>query len=97
MSLMKRIMEQRLRHQPAPAPQQLAEVVRAPATGPRGSCKAINAETGRQCALLAGHAGAHVHGRTAFTQVAQPGQTTFTRRDALDRAATFHPHQGEVA
>lgn len=59
----------------------------APTSGPRGSCKAINAETGRQCALLAGHTTAHRHGSTSFTRVAEPGATSFTRRDALDRAA----------
>lgn len=57
-------------------------------SGPRGSCKAVNAETGRQCALLAGHTTAHRHGSTSFTRVAEPGATSFTRRDALDRAAS---------
>lgn len=66
----------------------------APASRVGGSCFAINADTGRQCALPGGHAGEHRHGRTAFTRVATPGQTSFTRRDALDAAATargFNP------
>lgn len=61
-------------------------VAAPPAT--RGSCKAINADTGRQCALLAGHTSAHRHGRTEFWLVAEPGQTSFRKRDALDAAAT---------
>lgn len=54
----------------------------------RGSCKAINADTGRCCALLANHAGAHRHGSTSFVRVAKPGATSFSRRDALDAAAS---------
>lgn len=54
---------------------------------PRGSCKAINAETGRQCALLAGHTKPHRHGSTDFVRVATPGQSSFARRDALDALA----------
>jgi len=62
-----------------------AVVERAVAPGaPRGSCKAINAETGRQCCLLAGHTKPHRHGSTDFTRVAAPGQQHFSRRDALD-------------
>ena len=68
--------------------------------GPRGSCKAINAETGRQCALLAGHTKPHRHGSTEFTRVATPGQASFSRRDALDALATRHDsnptHTGET-
>lgn len=54
----------------------------------RGSCKAVSAETGRQCALLAGHGESHRHGATAFVHVAAPGQSHFTRREALDHAST---------
>ena len=53
----------------------------------RGSCKAINPDTGRQCALLAGHTKPHRHGSTEFTRVAAPGQQHFGRRDALDALA----------
>lgn len=53
----------------------------------RGSCKAINADTGRQCALLAGHVTAHRHGRTDFVRCAEPGTTTFIRRQQLDELA----------
>lgn len=66
-----------------------------PADGPGA------ADTGRQCALPGGHAGEHRHGRTAFTRVATPGQTSFTRRDALDSMAgrrlgnPFTTSQGE--
>lgn len=65
---------------------------------PRGPCKAINAETGRQCCLLAGHAKPHRHGSTDFTRVAAPGQQHFSRRDALDvfAASRSNPTQGEV-
>jgi hypothetical protein len=66
----------------------------APPVRTVGTCKAINAETGRQCALPDGHLEFHRHGRTSFVHVAQPGQTHFARRDALDQAATargFNP------
>lgn len=56
--------------------------------GPRGACKAISADTGRQCCLLAGHATPHRHGRTDFVRVAAVGQQSFARRDALDGVAT---------
>ena len=46
-----------------------------------GSCEAINPDTGRQCALLAGHTKAHRHGSTEFNYGAQPGQKNFRRRD----------------
>ena len=59
-----------------------------PRLSPRVSCKAINAETGRQCALLSGHTSAHRHGRTDFWRVAEEGQTHFARRAALDAAGT---------
>lgn len=58
-----------------------------PPAGARLSCKAINAETGRQCALLGGHTGTHRHGRTDFMRTAEIGQTTFARRQALDGLA----------
>lgn len=48
----------------------------------------MSAETGRACALLGGHDGPHRHGSTAFIRTAEPGQTHFTRRAALDVAAT---------
>ena len=57
----------------------------------RGSCFAIDAETGRQCRLPA-HPEApdrHGHERGPFFRCAVPGQT-FTRRDLLDHAATRH-------
>lgn len=72
-------------------------------TTARGSCKAVNAETGRQCALLAGHTCAHRHGRTDFWRCAEPGTTSFSRRDALDVAGTarsgsfFNPHLSGAA
>lgn len=56
--------------------------------GWRGSCRAVSAETGRACALLAGHTGPHRHGSTTFVRTAEAGQTHFTRRAALDDAAT---------
>ncbi|MDP2270935.1 MAG: hypothetical protein Q8K32_09410 [Archangium sp.] len=62
-------------------------------TGFRGSCKAINAYTGKQCALLAGHTTAHRHGATAFVRVAAPDQKSFHRRDLLDRAAHTNPNE----
>lgn len=68
---------------PPPAPVNLSGPLVA-----RGSCKAINPDTGRQCALLAGHTKLHRHGTTEFRFGAQPGQKNFTRRDALDRVAS---------
>lgn len=56
--------------------------------GPRGACKAISADTGRQCCLLVGHTTPHRHGRTDFVRVAAVGQQSFARRDALDGVAT---------
>lgn len=74
--------------------------VRTSAPGPGrfvGGCKAVNAHTGHRCQLLDGHAGAHCHGRTAFTVVAAPGQTRFAAREAIDTAAHSRPtsHQEE--
>jgi len=68
---------------PPPPPVNLAGPLVA-----KGSCKAINPETGRQCALLAGHTTSHRHGRTEFTFGAAPDQTSFTRRDRLDQLAS---------
>lgn len=70
---------------PPPPPVNLAGPLVA-----RGSCKAINPETGRQCALLAGHAPKtkHRHGRTEFAFGAAPEQTSFTRRERLDQLAS---------
>lgn len=64
------------------------------ATGFRGSCKAVNADTGKQCALLAGHTTSHRHGQTAFIRVAHVDQKSFTRRDLLDAAASASPGAG---
>ena len=58
------------------------------AEGWRGSCQAINPDTGRRCGLIAGHAAPHRHGRTEFHLAAAPGQTHFPRAAALDSAAT---------
>ncbi|MDP2271273.1 MAG: hypothetical protein Q8K32_11115 [Archangium sp.] len=62
-------------------------------TGFRGSCKAISADTGKQCALLAGHTTSHRHGATPFVRVAAPDQKSFHRRDLLDRAALTNPNE----
>lgn len=56
-------------------------------SGWRGSCTAINPDTGRQCCLLAGHTKLHRHGATEFLLSAAPGQTHFRRRAALDELA----------
>lgn len=82
---------------PRPSPPPAAPVSLAGPLVSRGSCKAINPETGRQCALLAGHTKLHRHGSTEFRFGAEPGQT-FKRRDALDRLASsrnFTPATGE--
>lgn len=74
-----------------PLPPPLSPPVPTSAPAPavaRGSCKCINAETGRQCALLAGHPPPHRHGSTSFVRVAEAGATSFARRDALDAAAS---------
>jgi hypothetical protein len=61
----------------------------APPTGKwRGSCDAFNPDTGRRCALPAGHAGPHRHGSTAFVVAAAPGQTHFRRQAALESLAS---------
>jgi len=98
-SLMQRLMAAKMKRAvPTPAPTPLSpQMQRLTAAAPpspiaaplvaRGSCKAINPDTGRQCALLASHAGAHRHGSTSFAREAAPGQTRFTRRDSLDSAA----------
>lgn len=76
-----------------PAPP--AAVVTSSSTGrvPRGSCKAIDAKTGRQCRLLA-HPETpdqHANERGAFHLVLQPGQVP-TLHQVLDQAATSNPH-----
>lgn len=58
-----------------------------PPPGWRGSCKAINAATGRQCALLGGHEGHHRHGTTTFTTVALTDADVARARARLDDAA----------
>ena len=67
----------------APPPVRTSAPVRF--TGP---CRCVSAVTGRQCALLAGHAGPHRHGRTTFVAVAAPGQSRFPRREALEEAGS---------
>lgn len=54
-------------------------------------CRAQSAQTGRMCALLAGHSGPHAHGRVTFVQVAAPGQTHFAGRDELELRAFARP------
>lgn len=74
-----------------PAPPPSPEVALPPPAirpGWRGTCQAVNSETGRRCCLLAGHTDAHAHGRTRFWRAAEPGQTHFARRDALDTLGT---------
>lgn len=66
----------------------------APRPGWRTSCKAVNAATGRQCCLLHGHDGNHVHGRTAFSSVALTDDDVWRARARLDAIATarhFNP------
>lgn len=54
---------------------------------PRGSCKAINPVTGRQCALLSGHTKPHRHGSTEFHLAAVPGQR-IARQELIERFAS---------
>lgn len=55
-------------------------------------CKARDSETGLQCGLLEHDAKtAHRSARGEFHQVAVPGQTSFSRRDALDAVAMLSP------
>lgn len=67
---------------------------RAPASPPpprgpgRGSCRAVNADTGLPCRLPAHVTDDHHDGRTRFTRVAAPGQRNFPRALALEEAAT---------
>ena len=70
---------------PPPTPDVPAPVLR---TGWVGSCKAIDADTGRRCRLLAHPGEAHRHERGPFFRTAAPGQSTFTVRAQLDAAAT---------
>jgi hypothetical protein len=71
----------------APPPAPLAQ-------GWRGSCKAICAETGRQCRLPAhpSEPDRHRHERGPFHRTAVPGQA-FSFREQLDRAATRRIHR----
>lgn len=55
--------------------------------GFRGSCKAIDAATGRTCKLPAHPGDVHSSERGRFTRCAAPGTTTFPLRQALDSAA----------
>jgi TPP-dependent indolepyruvate ferredoxin oxidoreductase alpha subunit len=65
--------------------------------GWRGSCKAIDADTGRRCRLPA-HAGeAHRHERGPFFRTAPPEQTHFRAREQLDAAATSRNHTNNEA
>lgn len=75
--------------QALPLPAAPASSAPAPAARGRGSCWAIDAETGRQCRLPSHpeDPDRHRHERGAFFRTAVPGQS-FTRRDLLDRAAT---------
>ncbi len=98
MSLMQRLMAAKMQRAvpasaPTASPAQRSAAVVAEVQLPtpplsRGSCKAINPDTGRQCALPS-HASTmpHRHGSTSFMREAAPGQTRFTRRDAIDSAA----------
>lgn len=67
----------------APAAPQPAKV----AQGWTGSCKAVDAATGRRCRLPAHPEPTHRHERGAFFRVASASQTTFPLREQLDRAA----------
>jgi hypothetical protein len=76
----------------------LASAPPAPATPPppdikpgwRGSCKAIDADTGRRCRLPAHPGQQHRHERGPFFRTAPPEQTSFRVREQLDAAATRH-------
>lgn len=55
-----------------------------PPRGPgRGSCPAVNADTGLPCRLPAHVKGDHHDGRTRFVRLAAPGQTSFPRVEQL--------------
>lgn len=62
----------------------------------RGSCKAVDAATGRQCKLPhhPEHPEQHRHERGMFHRVAAPGTTTFPLREALELAALASPGAG---
>ena len=62
----------------------------------RGSCKAVDAVTGRQCKLPhhPEHPEQHRHERGMFHRVAAPGTTSFPLREALDLAAQASPGAG---
>lgn len=59
----------------------------APLPGWSTSCKAVNAATGRQCALLHGHPGAHRHGSTRFVAVVLDDAALARAKARLDEAA----------
>lgn len=59
----------------------------APLPGWSTSCKAVDAATGRQCALLHGHPGAHRHGSTRFVAVVLDDADLARAKARLDEAA----------
>lgn len=66
----------------------------ATATGSwKGSCKAVDAATGRACKLPAHPGEVHRSERGPFVRVAAPGATSFPLRQALEHAAL---HQADV-
>lgn len=65
--------------------------------GWKGSCKAIDADTGRQCRLPAHPGEAHRHERGPFFRAAPPEQTHFRAREQLDAAATRRNHSNNEA
>lgn len=82
-------------------PPPAAPVVEAPPLklepGWRGSCKAIDADTGRRCRLPAHPGEAHRHERGPFFRTADPTQTHFRAREQLDAAATRRNHTNNEA
>lgn len=71
---------------PSPAPAQDTTPLQLSDGRWRGSCEALNPDTGRRCCLLSGHATPHRHGRTDFYLAAVPGQP-FARARQLEDAA----------
>lgn len=90
------VIERMLAPPPAPPPPKAVGVTEPLVS--RGSCKAINPDTGRQCALLNGHTKPHRHGSTEFVIAAAPGQRHFARRDRLEQFASSrsYPTTGET-
>ena len=67
-----------------------------PATGWASRCKTQDADSGRECQLLAGHVGAHRSTRGAFWRALEPGQQA-NRERAVDIYATARrTTQGET-